>query len=125
MCQLILSRVQQELRVSLPFRKDKEYEQCYLKAEIARRLLHEYPTLENNDVKRNEIQDHIIDIVKKANREKRKLLTFVDITNTTTTVNDFHKIILSTLLQCETPKFWFLPLAFDFLFSAKIERKHV
>ena len=82
-------------------RNDKEYEDSYLKVEIARRLLEEYPALKDNNVKRNELRDHIINIVKKADQGKRKFLTFVDVNSTTSSLNDFHKFILSALLQCE------------------------
>ena len=69
--------------------------------ELARRLLDEYPSLKDNNVKRNEIRDHIIAIVKKADQGKRKFLTFVDVNSTTASLNDFHKFILSALLQCK------------------------
>jgi len=83
------------------FRNDKEYEDSYLKVELARRLLDEYPTLKDNNVKRNEIRDHIIAIAKKADQGKRKFLTFVDINSSTEPLSDFHKYILSALLQCK------------------------
>jgi len=83
-------------------RNDKEYEDGYLKVELARRLLDEYPALKDNNVKRNEIRDHIIAIVKKADQDKRRFLTFVDVNSTTASLNDFHKFILSALLQCKT-----------------------
>ena len=83
------------------YRNDKEYEDNYLKVELARRLLEEYPPLKDNNVKRNEIRDQIIGIVKKADQGKRKFLTFVDVNSTTASLNDFHKYILSALLQCK------------------------
>jgi hypothetical protein len=82
------------------FRNDKEYEDNYIKVEIARRLLEEYPPLKDNNVKRNEIRDHILSIVKKADQGKRKFLTFVDINSSTSSLLDFHKVILLSLLQC-------------------------
>ena len=85
----------------LLLRNDKEYEDSYLKVELARRLLDEYPALKDNNVKRNEIRDHIIAIVKKADKGKQKFLTFVDVNSTTASLNDFHKFILSALLQCK------------------------
>ena len=83
-------------------RNDKDYEDSYLKVELARRLLDEYPSLKDNNVKRNEIRDHIIAIVKRADQGKRKFLTFVDVNSTTASLNDFHKFILSALLQCKS-----------------------
>ncbi|CAF0794665.1 unnamed protein product [Didymodactylos carnosus] len=80
---------------------DKEYEDTYLKVEIARRLLEEYPTLRTNNVKRNEIRDYLIQIAKKADQGRRKFLTFIDINSTTSALNDFHKFILSSLLQSQ------------------------
>ncbi len=61
-------------------------------------------------MKRNEIRDHIISIVKKADQDKRKFLTFVDVNSTTASLNDFHKFILSALLQCmkKTKKYFFI-----------------
>jgi len=94
------------------FRNDKEYEDSYLKVELARRLLDEYPALKDNNVKRNEIRDHIIAIVKKSDQGKRKFLTFVDVNSTTASLNDFHKFILSALLQCMQKK-----RAFDVFFN--------
>ncbi|CAF1275673.1 unnamed protein product [Adineta ricciae] len=82
-------------------KNDKEYEDGYLKVELSRRLLDEYPALKDNNVKRNEIRDHIIAIVKKADQGKRKFLTFVDVNSTTASLNDFHKFILSALLQSQ------------------------
>ncbi|CAF1374593.1 unnamed protein product [Rotaria sordida] len=82
-------------------KNDKEYEDSYLKVELTRRLLDEYPALKDNNVKRNEIRDHIISIVKKADQGKRKFLTFVDVYSTTASLNDFHKFILSALLQSQ------------------------
>ncbi|CAF0831896.1 unnamed protein product [Rotaria sp. Silwood1] len=82
-------------------KNDKEYEDSFLKVELTRRLLDEYPTLKDNNVKRNEIRDHIISIVKKADQGKRKFLTFVDVNSTTASLNDFHKFILSALLQSQ------------------------
>ncbi|CAF1445673.1 unnamed protein product, partial [Adineta steineri] len=82
-------------------KNDKEYEDSYLKVELSRRLLDEYPALKDNNVKRNEIRDHIIAIVKKADQGKRKFLTFVDVNSTTASLNDFHKFILSALLQSQ------------------------
>lgn len=72
-----------------------------MKVELTRRLLDEYPALKDNNVKRNEIRDHIISIVKKADQGKRKFITFVDVNSTTSSLNDFHKFILSALLQCK------------------------
>ena len=95
-------------------RNDKEYEDSYLKVEIARRLLDEYPVLKDNNVKRNEIRDHILSIVKKADQGKRKLLTFIDVNSTTPSLNDFHQFILSALLQCNTKDILFFSF---FLFS--------
>ena len=89
------------LSKGLFFRNDKEYEDGYLKVEIARRLLDEYPTLKDNNVKRNDIRDHILSIVKKADQGKRKFLTFLDVNSTTASLNDFHQFILSSLLQCK------------------------
>jgi hypothetical protein len=89
------------------FRNDKEYEDSYLKVELARRLLEEYPALKDNNVKRNEIRDHIIYIVRKADQGKRKFLTFVDVNSTTSSLNDFHKYILSALLQCMKKNHYF------------------
>ena len=83
------------------FRNDKEYEDSYLKVELTRRLLEEYPALKDNNVKRNEIRDHIITIVKKADQGKRKFLTFVDIHSAPGSLSDFHKFVLSALLQCK------------------------
>ncbi|CAF0787906.1 unnamed protein product [Didymodactylos carnosus] len=82
-------------------KNDKEYEDSYLKVELARRLLDEYPALKDNNVKRNDIRDHIIQIVKKADQSRRKFLTFVDVNSSTTSLNDFHKFILSSLLQSQ------------------------
>jgi hypothetical protein len=82
------------------FRNDKEYEDNYLKVELARRLLEEYPALKDNNVKRNEIRDHIISIIKADDEEKRKFLIFLDVNTATASLNDFHKFILSALLQC-------------------------
>ncbi|CAF2034690.1 unnamed protein product [Rotaria magnacalcarata] len=82
-------------------KNDKEYEDSYLKVELTRRLLDEYPALKDNNVKRNEIRDHIISIVKKSDQGKRKFLTFVDVNSTTASLNDFHKFILSALLQSQ------------------------
>ncbi|CAF0976650.1 unnamed protein product [Rotaria sordida] len=79
----------------------KEYEDSYLEVELSRRLLEEYPALKDNNVKRNEIRDHIIYIVKKADQDKRKFLTFVDVNSTTSSLNYFHKYILSALLQSQ------------------------
>ncbi len=90
------------------FRNDKEYEDSYLKVELARRLLDEYSALKDNNVKRNEIRDHIIAIVRKADQGKRKFLTFVDVNSTTASLNDFHKFILCALLQCMKKRFSFL-----------------
>jgi hypothetical protein len=97
------------------FRNDKEYDDGYLKVELARRLLDEYPALKDNNVKRNEIRDHIIAIVKKADQGKRKFLTFVDVNSTTASLNDFHKFILSALLQCRLRSIVLL-----FLFSSSL-----
>jgi hypothetical protein len=83
------------------FRNDREYDDSYLKVELARRLLDEYPALKDNNVKRNEIRDHIISIVKKADQGKRKFLIFIDVNSATASLNDFHKFILSALLQCK------------------------
>ncbi|CAF0874104.1 unnamed protein product [Adineta ricciae] len=82
-------------------KNDKEYDDGYLKVELARRLLEEYPILKDNNVKRNEIRDHIIAIVKKADQGKRKFLTFLDVNSATASLNDFHKFILSALLQSQ------------------------
>ncbi|CAF1066034.1 unnamed protein product [Adineta steineri] len=82
-------------------KNDREYEDSYLKVELARRLLDEYPALKDNNVRRNEIRDHIIAIVKKADQGKRKFLTFLDVNSTTASLNDFHKFILSALLQSQ------------------------
>ncbi len=100
-------------------RNDKEYEDSYLRVELSRRLLDEYPALKDNNVKRNEIRDHIISIVKNADQDKRKFLTFLDINSTTASLNDFHKFILSALLQCnfkKQPRFSFYFILF---FSTK------
>ncbi|CAF2382637.1 unnamed protein product [Rotaria sp. Silwood2] len=82
-------------------KNEKEFEDGYLKVELARRLLDEYPLLKDNNVKRNEIRDHIMSIVKKADQGKRKLLTFIDLYSGTGSLNDFHKFILSALLQSQ------------------------
>ncbi len=93
------------MAIFISSRNDKEYEDSYLKVELARRLLDEYPALKDNNVKRNEIRDHIIAIVRKADQGKRKFLTFVDVNSTTASLNDFHKFILSALLQCRNNLF--------------------
>ena len=58
--------------------------------------------MKDNAVKRNEIRDHILAIMKKANQGKQKFLTVLDVNNATTSLNDFHQFILSALLQCKT-----------------------
>ena len=88
--------------VFLRFRNNKNYEDDNLKTELTRRLLDEYPALKDNNTKRNEIRDNIMAIVKKADQNKQKLLTFVDVNSSTVSLNDFHKFILSTYLQCTT-----------------------
>ncbi|CAF1320961.1 unnamed protein product, partial [Rotaria sordida] len=83
---------------------EKEHEDTYLKVELARRILDDYPLLRNNNVKRNEIRDFILSIVllvKKKEQENRKLLTFVDINNAIASLNDFHKFILLALFQSQ------------------------
>ena len=87
--------------------------------ELARRLLDEYPALKDNNVKRNEIRDHIISIVKKADQGKRKFLTFVDVNSTTASLNDFHKFILSALLQCMSIEEKFSSREFCMCFSSE------
>jgi hypothetical protein len=82
------------------FRNHQPHEDTYLKVELTRRLLDEYPALKDNNVKRNQIRDHIITIARKAEQGKRKFLSFLDINSTTASLNDFHKFILSALLQC-------------------------
>ena len=72
--------------------------------EVARCLLNEYPALKDNNVKRNEIRDHILSIVKNADKGKQKLLSFVDVNSTTPPLSDFHQFILSALLQCNSTK---------------------
>lgn len=61
----------------------------------------EYPALKENNSQRNEIRDRIISIVKYADEEKRRFLTIIDIYSATATFNEFHKVILSALLQCK------------------------
>ncbi|CAF4724464.1 unnamed protein product [Rotaria sp. Silwood1] len=83
---------------------EKDYEDSYLKVELTRRILDDYPLLRNNNVKRNEIRDFImsiVSIVKKKEQENRKFLTFVDINSATASLNDFHKFILLALLQSQ------------------------
>jgi hypothetical protein len=103
------------------FRNDREYDDSYLKVELARRLLDEYPALKDNNVKRNEIRDHIISIVKKADQGKRKFLIFIDVNSATASLNDFHKFILSALLQCKISIFSSCCLSYYdlFIFSSK------
>ncbi|CAF4428057.1 unnamed protein product, partial [Rotaria socialis] len=83
---------------------EKEHDDNYLKVELARRILDDYPLLRNNNVKRNEIRDcilSIVSLVKKKEEENRKLLTFVDINNATASLDDFHKFILLALFQSQ------------------------
>jgi len=81
------------------FRNKKISEDDYLKIELTRYLVDEYPELKDNNLKRNEICNYIMSIVKEADKEGRKFLSFIDINNTTPSLNDFHKFILSALLQ--------------------------
>ncbi|CAF1426031.1 unnamed protein product, partial [Rotaria sordida] len=74
-------------------------EDDYLKIELTRYLVDEYPELKDNNLKRNEIRNYIMSIVKEADKEGRKFLSFVDINSTTPSLNDFHKFILSAFLQ--------------------------
>ncbi|CAF0774571.1 unnamed protein product [Rotaria sordida] len=82
-------------------KNEKEYEDGYLKVELARRLLDEYPGLKDNNVKRNEIRNYILSIVKKADQGKRKFLIFVDVNSATASLNEYHKFVLSALLQSQ------------------------
>ncbi|CAF4897118.1 unnamed protein product, partial [Rotaria sp. Silwood1] len=82
-------------------KSDKEFEDSYLKVELTQRLLDEYPALIDNHVKRNEIRDHVIAIVKKADQGRRKFLTFVDVKSAIATLKDFHKFILSALIESQ------------------------
>ncbi|CAF1949212.1 unnamed protein product [Rotaria magnacalcarata] len=82
-------------------KSERENEDSYLKVELARRILEEFPALKDNNVKRNEIRNHVISIVKSADQGKRKFLTFIDVNSATASLNDFHKYILSALLQSQ------------------------
>ena len=76
--------------------------------------------MKDNNVKRNEIRDHILAIVKKADQGKRKFLTFLDVNSTTPSLNDFHQFILSALLQCNTKDILnFFFIFFVFLLAQK------
>ncbi|CAF4080202.1 unnamed protein product, partial [Rotaria sordida] len=74
-------------------------EDDYLKVELTRCLIDEYSELKDNNLKRNEICNYIMSIVKEADKEGRKFLSFIDVNSTTPSLNDFHKSILSALLQ--------------------------
>ncbi|CAF1368592.1 unnamed protein product [Rotaria sordida] len=74
-------------------------EDDYLKVELTQCLVDEYPELKDNNLKRNEIRNYLMSIIKEADKEGRKFLSFVDINSTTPSLNDFHKFILSALLQ--------------------------
>ncbi|CAF1295616.1 unnamed protein product [Rotaria sordida] len=77
----------------------KIFEDDYLKVELTRCLVDEYPELKDNNLKRNEICNYVMSIVKEADKEGRKFLSFVDVNSTIPPLNDFHKFILSALLQ--------------------------
>ncbi|CAF0923893.1 unnamed protein product [Didymodactylos carnosus] len=81
-------------------KNDTDYENFYLKVEIARRLIEEYPALKDNNMKRNDVRDYIIEIVRKADQGRRKFLTFIDI-NKSTSLNDFDKYVLSSFIQSQ------------------------
>ncbi len=101
----------------IKFRNNKNYEDETLQTELARRLLDEYPALKDNIIKRNEIRDRIITIVKKSDQNKQKLLTFIDVNSSAVSLNDFHKSILSAYLQCKIffsySFYWFSLLVFS------------
>ncbi len=82
------------------FRTNKNFDDENLKTELARRLLDEYPALKNNIIKRNEIRDHIIAIVKKNDQSKQKFLTFIDVNSSAVSLNDLHKFIFTGYVQC-------------------------
>lgn len=59
--------------------------------------------------------------MKRSDQGKRKFLTFVDVNSTTSSLNDFHKFILSALLQCMNQylfQFWF-KIFFIFILAQK------
>lgn len=99
-------------RYKFLFRSETEDEDGYLKVELSRRILEEYPALKDNNVKRNEIRNHIISIVKNADQGKRKFLSFVDVNSATASLNEFHKFILSSLLQCRNKSLFFFFIIF-------------
>ena len=96
------------------FRTNKNFEDDNLKTELARRLLDEYPALKNNHIKRSEIRNHIIDIVKKNEQSKPKFLTIIDVNSSAVSLNDLHKFIFTGYAQC---KIVFLFPFTDFLCS--------
>jgi hypothetical protein len=55
------------------FRNNKTFEDENLKLEVSRRLVDEYPSLKDKIIKRNEIRDHLITIVKKNEQRNRNL----------------------------------------------------
>ncbi|CAF1217287.1 unnamed protein product [Rotaria sordida] len=85
---------------------EKEHNDNQFKADLARRILEDYPLLRSNDVKRNEIRNFIMSIasiVQKNEQKNRKFLTFININKATESLNDFHKFILLALLQSQKP----------------------
>ncbi|CAF1266771.1 unnamed protein product [Rotaria sordida] len=74
-------------------------EDDYFKVELTQCLVDEYLELKDNYLKRNEIRNYIMSIVKEADKKGRKFLSFIDINSTAPSLNDFHKFILSALLQ--------------------------
>ncbi|CAF3628955.1 unnamed protein product [Rotaria sp. Silwood1] len=78
-------------------------EDDYLKVELTRCLLDEYSELKDNNLKRNKIRNYVMSIVKEADKSGRKFLSFVDVNSATASLNNFHKLILSALLQGQKP----------------------
>ena len=55
-------------------------------------------------------------IVKEADKEGRKFLSFINVNNTTPSLNDFHKFILSALLQGMNTYIFFIFFIFIIIF---------
>ncbi|CAF4075358.1 unnamed protein product, partial [Rotaria sp. Silwood2] len=92
-------------------------ENDFFKVELTQYLLDEYSELKDNNFKRNEIRNYVMSIVKEVDKEGRKFLSFVDINSTTSSLNNFHKLILSALLQGTNTYFYSLCLLLLFFFN--------
>lgn len=89
-------------------RSVEEHDDSYLRVELTQRLCEEYSILKDDRSKLTAILDHIISIVQKSKQGKRKFLTFVDVNSTSSSLNNFHKYILSALLQCMKMNVYFI-----------------